>query len=115
MNDLICILDHHAGAIQAITALVTAGLTIWLIIATRRYVGIANDSLCLSREEFAEMTRVDVLLRMDVVPRTMTENEAEIALVNLSNRGIWWEKITVTFTAAKNQTVSRPVEVQVEN
>jgi len=44
-------LDSHAGAVQAVSALVVAILTSFLVSLTRRYVKGTNDALALSRDQ----------------------------------------------------------------
>src|SRR5580765_2805047 len=113
MFRLLSFFDSHAGAIQACAAIVIAGLTLWLILATRKYVRVADDSLKLSREQFDEMMRIEVFLKLRTIPQTSTAFEAFIDLANLSSRGIWWEKYTVSVTARENNTVSKTIEKKV--
>jgi hypothetical protein len=83
MSGLLSFLDNHAGAIQACAAIVIAGLTLWLILATQKYVRVADDSLKLSREQFAESTRVEAFLKLRTVMQTSTAFEAFIDFANL--------------------------------
>jgi hypothetical protein len=92
---------QYAGAIQAITSMLVAGLTLVLIVTTIKYVGITEAALALSREQFSEAMRVETFLRLRTVPRTSTALEPLLALANLSGRGIWWEKYRVIVTTGE--------------
>jgi hypothetical protein len=90
--------DHHSGAIQAVTSILVAALTLWLIRTTIRYVGITEAALSLSRDQFSEAMRVETFLKLRTVVRTTTALEPYVELANLSGRGIWWEKYQVIVT-----------------
>jgi|SRR5579885_908232 len=96
MYGLIAFFDKHAGAIQALVAIVVAGLTLWLIITTRHYVGITESALDLSRQQFREAMRVEVFLKLRTIAKTSAALVPYIDFANLSGRGIWWEKYSVT-------------------
>ena len=114
MGQLLAFLDAHAGAVQAMTSIAIVGLTVWLILATLRYVRVANESLKLSREQFGDATRVEVFLKLRSVPQTSTASEAFIDLANLYEGGIWWEKYSATVTAREKNTVGETVERAVQ-
>jgi hypothetical protein len=98
LSDLFSLLDKHAGAIQALSAVAIVILTVLLVLATLRYARATGSALSISRDQFTEMMRVEVLLMLHIVRRTMSDFDAQIDLANLSNRGIWWEKFSVTTT-----------------
>jgi len=110
MRGLLSFLDNHAGAIQACAAIIIAGLTLWLILATRKYVRVADDSLKLAGEQYNESMRVEVFLKLRTVPQTSTAYDAFIDFANLSGRGIWWEKYTASVTAREKNTIGQVIE-----
>jgi hypothetical protein len=114
MCELLSFFDNHAGAIQACAAIVVAGLTFWLILATLKYVRVADDSLRLSREQFAESTRVEAFLKLRTVMQTSTAFDAFIDFANLSGRGIWWEKYSVSVTAREKNTTGETIDKKVQ-
>lgn len=100
-------LDSHAGAIQSM-------LTLTLILATWRYVSIANDSLHLARKQFEEITRAEVYVTLKIEPQTMDRENGVVELHNLSSRGIWWENFSVTAVSEHQNLAGKPVVVLVE-
>jgi hypothetical protein len=114
MWELLSFFDNHAGAIQAVAAIVIACLTLWLILATLKYVRVADDSLKLAHQQFAEATRIEVFLKLRTVPQTSTAFESFVDLANLSSLGIWWEKYSVSVTAREKNTTSKVIEIKVQ-
>ncbi|MGA3055227.1 MAG: hypothetical protein ABSD63_13535 [Candidatus Korobacteraceae bacterium] len=105
-------LDQHAGAIQAISALLIVILTALLVCATIKYVRSTSKALEISRAQFAEMVRVEVFVRVGAAQKTSaTEFEGKVEMANLSGRGIWWEKISVgaTFRGQSGPPVEKVV------
>ena len=102
MCGLLAFFDKHSGAIQALAAIVVAGLTLWLIITTVRYVRITESALNLSRQQFTETMRVEVFLKLRTIAQTSTALVPHIDFANLSGRGVWWEKYSVTVKVGEN-------------
>lgn len=111
MCGLLHSLNQHAGAIQAGTSVVVAGLTVWLITTTRKYVKLTDSALNLSRQQFTEAMRVETFLNLRTPPKTSTAYEAFLELANLSGRGIWWTsyRVTVTSEGRTGLPVEEPV------
>jgi len=113
MRELLHFLDNHAGAFQVLASVFIAGLTLCLVAVTGWYVRITNKSLSVSRRQLEEITRVDILLRMNAVPPGSAKQEAYVELVNLSGRGVLWEKLVITVKAVRTDKIGQPVIVPI--